>query len=529
MKGLPGSTALVRDYLGNEVHLSRFFSGGFRDPAAYLEKAAEVDERFHKGAREAALEMIRTSTPAAQGRLDRFVDEGGYFVTTGQQPGLFSGPLYSLYKALTCIRLAEGLEELMAKPVLALFWIASEDHDWEEADHTHVLDLQNELVTVRVPAQAGAENHPLHRISLREGTGETLDAFLSALPDTDFSPPFVELLRRAYAPGATLAEGFLEVVSDLLADYPVAFVDAGDRKLKEGSLPVLFRELENAEGHETTLARVAAHLEQEGYHVQVPLLEGGINLFLEGPEGRDRLYRDGDGVRLNRAGTRMSLDEVRSAAEADPTTLSPNVLLRPVVESSLFPTLAYVGGPGEMAYFAQLKEFFQAHGIRMPLIHPRHSVTLVESKIGKVLEKFHRSPASLDRPFHEVAAEVALDEVPPDVRRALGELRGAVGKGTGALSSAAKAIDPTLKGPVTHARNTALAAFDDLEKKILQALKRENEIALEQLEKAQRHLFPMGKPQERILNAFYYLTRYGPEFVSALHDDFAVDLDPHSD
>ena len=124
--------------------------------------------------------------------------------------------------------------------------------------------------------------------------------------------------------------------------------------------------------------------------------------------------------------------------------------------------------------------------------------------------------------------EIALEEVPPEVRRALGEIRGAVGKGAGALSKAVQAIDSTLKGPVTNARNTAFAAFDDAERKILQALKRENEIAVEQLGKAQRHLFPFGKPQERSINAFYYLCRYGPELVSAVAEEFNVALGTHS-
>jgi bacillithiol biosynthesis cysteine-adding enzyme BshC len=273
---------------------------------------------------------------------------------------------------------------------------------------------------------------------------------------------------------------------------------------------------------------VASHLELEGYHVQVPILKDGVNLFLEGAEGRDRLYRDGDGIRLNRAGTRMTLEEVRALARENPSLLSPNVLLRPVVESSLFPTLSYVAGPGELAYFGQLNDFFHAHGIGMPIVFPRHSATIVEGKIGKVLDKLRRSPESLARPYHELAAEIAMEEVPQEVRRSLGEIRSALGKGTGALVEAAQEIDVTLKGPVTQARNTAFAAFDEAERKILQALKRQNEITLDQLDKAQRHLFPFGKPQERSLNVFYYLTRYGPDLVSSLLNEFDVALGVHS-
>jgi bacillithiol biosynthesis cysteine-adding enzyme BshC len=468
--------------------------------------------------------MIQASTGAAQEKLNRFAAEGGYFVTTGQQPGLFTGPLYSLFKALTAIRLADSLEAVLERPVVALFWIASEDHDWEEADHATILDLANDLRTVRVPAQEGALNLPLHRIRLERGLSEAVEEFIGTLPDTDFSPRTVELLRGSYTPGQTLPGGFLKVMMGLLQGLPIAFVDSSQAELKDASLPILLRELEEAEEHEASLSRTASHLELEGYHVQVPILEKGVNLFFEGEAGRDRVYRDGSGVRLNRAGTRLTLDEIRARALEDPSLLSPNVLLRPVVESGLFPTLAYVAGPGELSYFGQLKDLFRAHGMEMPVVHPRHSVTLIEAKIGKVLSKFHRTPESLARPHHEVAAEIALEEVPPEVRRALGETRGALGKGAASLSKAAQAIDPTLKGPINHARNSAFAAFDEAERKILQALKREHEIALDQLEKAQRHLYPLGKPQERVLNPFYYVTRYGPDLVSGLLNEFVVDL-----
>ncbi len=273
------------------------------------------------------------------------MEEGGYFVTTGQQPGLFTGPLYSLYKALTAIRLSQELESLLERPVLALFWVASEDHDWDEADHTHLLDVQNEVRTLRIPPQGGGPNRPLHRIPLREGLSDTVDSFLQALPETDFSPPFFDLIRNAYTPGTTLPQGFHRVLAELLKELPIAFVDSANPELKAASLPILLRELEEAREHEVLLSRNASHLELEGYHVQVPILKDGVNLFLEGAEGRDRLYREGEGVRLNRAGTRMGLDEVRSMASQDPSLLSPNVLSASGGGKQPLPDALLRGGP----------------------------------------------------------------------------------------------------------------------------------------------------------------------------------------
>jgi bacillithiol biosynthesis cysteine-adding enzyme BshC len=468
--------------------------------------------------------FLRPPSAAGKAGLDRFLAEDGYLVTTGQQPGLFGGPLYSLYKALTAIKLAQTLESVLGRPVLALFWVASEDHDWAEADHTHLLDRENELHTFRVPEQAGYSSQPLHRIPVETGLEDTLADFLQDLPDTEFTSSFVKLIRGAYSPGATLSEGFTQLMEGLLAEQPIVFTDAGNQALKEHSRALLLSELEGAETKEALLHRVTSHLEMDGYKVQVPILEGGVNLFLEGPSGRDRLYRDGSAFRLNHAGTSLSLDEIRALVEENPSLLSPNVLLRPVVESALFPTLSYVAGPGETAYYAQLKDYFGSHGIRMPVIFPRHGATLVESKVGKVLDKFQLALEGLNRPFDQLAGDIAREEVPPEIRRSLGEIRGAIGKGAGALTKATQGIDPTLKGPVTHARNAAYQAFDEAEKKILQAVKRQNEIALGQLEKAQRNLFPGGKPQERVLNPFYYLARYGPDLIPALLDEFHVAL-----
>jgi uncharacterized protein YllA (UPF0747 family) len=169
-----------------------------------------------------------------------------------------------------------------------------------------------------------------------------------------------------------------------------------------------------------------------------------------------------------------------------------------------------------VAYFAQLGPLFEAHGVGMPVAVPRRSVTLVEGKVRKVLDKFGLDTSALEKPFHELVGEITREEIPDGVRDALSALRRSIAEGTASLMQAAKEVDPTLKGPITHVRTTALDSLSEAEKKILQAVKRENEIALQQLEKARLHLYPDGRPQERVLNVFYYLARYGRAFLDAL-------------
>ena len=521
----PTGSGVVRDYLANEGDAPGFYGRHFRDPQAFGSKAAEVDTRFDRAARERAAEAVIVPEGGDSKRLERFVEEGGYMVTTGQQPALYGGPLYSLHKAFTAIRLAEALEAELGKPVLPLFWVASDDHDWAEANHADVVGVDNELHHFEVAAPDPDRSPPLHRIELGADEGDVLEEFLQTLPNTDFSDEYIRLIRGAFGTGATLPTGFHALLQHLLGRFGLYFADAAHGAVKQHSAELLLGELPRSGHLEDVLKKTAGQLEASGYHLQVPIMEGGVNLFLEGPGGRERLYRDGDEFRLRTSGEVMSVDQIREAQAADPAVLSPNVLLRPVAESAVFPTLAYVGGPGEMAYFAQLKGYFEAHDIEMPVVYPRWSATLVETKIGKVLDKYGIEVEALQRPFHEVASDIARDEVPDDVRAALGKLRGAIGAGAGELQKATKALDPTLKGPVGHLRSQAFAALDDVEKKIMQAVKRESEIMLSQLEKAQLHLYPLGKPSERVQNPLYFLTRYGGVVLDKMYERFAVNLD----
>jgi len=179
-----------------------------------------------------------------------------------------------------------------------------------------------------------------------------------------------------------------------------------------------------------------------------------------------------------------------------------------------------------VSYFAQLGPMFEALGVDMPVIVPRFGTTVVERKVSKVLEKFDVDQESLRQPLHELAGRMARDEVPEGIQRALGEIRGALGRGAAELTKASRALDPTLKGPIQHARSVAMDAFSDAEKKILQAVKRENQTTLEQLEKAQLHLFPDGQPQERVMGPVYYLARYGREWVDEVARGMTVSLPP---
>lgn len=514
---------LVQDYLKLEPALASFYSGSPWDPEAYERKVEEVAARFDAEARARAAAAIHPTSARARERLERFVREGGAFVTTGQQPGLFTGPLYTIYKALTAVRLADALERALGLAVLPLFWVASEDHDWAEVSQATILDPTNELrrLSVKAPDDRAL---PVHARILGREIEDAVEEFVGSLPETEFAPQYAGLLRDCYRAGRSLADAFHSAFGRLMAGFDLLLVDAADPIVKEGAAGILRREADSAEAHEALLREQTERLVAGGYHAQVPVLDGALNLFLAGPAGRERIFREEGAYRLRRSGTLIPAGELRRLLEKEISRFSPNVLLRPVVESAMFPVLAYVAGPAELSYYAQIGCLFEAHGIQMPLVFPRSSVVLLEAKNRKVLDKFELRLAELARPLHELAGDLARKELPRDVTEALSAIRRALEEGTARLVEAVKKVDPTLKGPVVGARNESLAAFQEAERKILQGVKRQGEIALGQVAKAQAHLFPGGEPQERVLNVFYYLVRYGPELLPAVAERLEIEL-----
>jgi bacillithiol biosynthesis cysteine-adding enzyme BshC len=258
-------------------------------------------------------------------------------------------------------------------------------------------------------------------------------------------------------------------------------------------------------------------LDAAGYEVQVPILPGASNVFHEdGEHGRERLVREDGAWVLRASKRRLADDELAALLDREPERFSANVVLRPVVESAVFPTLAYVAGPGEVRYLAQTGGLFAAHGVGMPLVYPRLSVTLVEAKVRKVLDKFGLDVDAFARPVHELVAEAVREDVPESVEGAVAKVKQSLGEGYQALFEAAREVDPTLKGPIFHARNEGFKALSEVEKKIRHHVKLKQETELEQLEKAAVNLAPGGAPQERVLNVHQYVARYGAELLAAL-------------
>lgn len=506
-------------YARGEEAALHWYPADWRDPDAWRARARVVGEQFDKDSRARAVSILGAPTEEVRLALDRVVEEEGFLITTGQQPGLFTGPLYTIYKALSAVALARSLEGVLDAPVVPVFWISSDDHDWAEVDHADLIGVDNELHRVHVTAPERAGEMPLYRLPVGPDIEVAVAEMAELLPQTEFTTRYIDLLRGCWRAGVTLPDGVRATLEEILGHFGMAFVDAADPKLKAESRGVIEHELRSAEEHEQDLRARAGELHAAGWSVQVPVLQGSVNVFIEGPAGRERLYRD-DGEYRVKSGSRFSLDGVLERLREDPQSVSPNVLLRPVVEAVTLPTLGYVSGPSETAYLAQLAPLFVSHGVSQPIVFPRFSATMVERKVGKVLEKLSLEVAGLARPLHEITGGLAREDMPEGVKRSLGEIRETLDREGASLVDAARPVDPTLKGPIEHARSVSLDGWSEAERKIMQAVKRENETRFQQVEKARLHLFPDGVPQERLVNVFYYLVRYGSPLLEDLLDRF---------
>jgi bacillithiol synthase len=520
---LRGGGALVRDYLDGKPELGRFFAGHPSDPAAYQGKGGEVAARLDAAGRMGAGAAILPLGDAAD-RLERILAGDGFFVTTGQQPGLFGGPLYTLYKALAAIRLAAALEGVLGRPVLALFWVGSDDHDWAEASHSAILDGEGFVQRVSVAAPADATPLPMSRRTWGRGIDPALADVAEHLPRTPSGDAVRAHLREAYTADTTVTASFIATLRLLLHDQRIALVDSADPRVRRAAAPVLRAEVERTSAHHEQLRRQTERLAEAGYPAQVAVVAGTSNLMMEDEHGRDRLVRGRNGWLTRRERTAMTDDALFRLLDREPERFSANVLLRPVVENAIFPTIAYVAGPGEIRYYAQLGCLFRAHGIRPPVVVPRPSVTLIEPPIRRILDEIGMQADAFARPFEELFTEAARQRAPASLAAGVRRVREDVTRAFAALEDAAVRIDPTLEGPVRAARNRSLREADRAERRILRQLKRQHGVLGMRLRRAAASLQPDGTPQERVFGALPFLARYGPGLVPAIAA--ALDLEP---
>ena len=419
-------------------------------------------------------------------------------ITTGQQPALFTGPLYTVYKALSAVALARRIERERGMPVVPVFWVAGDDHDFAEANHAAVLGRDGELVKIVLRERPHeAPQLPLFRELLGPEIRTALDALDAALPDSECKPDVRHWLEACYRPDANVADAGAEALQQLLGGRGLAVFRAHDRNAKRAAAPWLLRGLD------------------------ITLDDGLTPVLVEGQLGRDRVRKDGNEFVLRRSGERCTRAQLESIATDTPERLSPNVLLRPVIEAALFPTVAYVGGPGEMEYLPEAAPLFTSLGVAPQAHVPRWSGIIIEARVEKVLNKHSLTPADFNSQPGTLETRIAKAELPPELAQSLKALRDDVEARFARVAGEVQQLDPTLERTVQSARNAALAGTNEIEKKLVASLKRTQGTLVSQLARARAALMPDGKPQERVLSIVSFLARYSGALLDQIDPEVA--------
>ncbi len=439
----------------------------------------------------------------SQQRLARVIAGQGIVVTTGQQPGLFGGPIYTTAKALSALALADAIEDATGIPAAPIFWAATDDADFAEAASTVVVvdGIAQELRIARDPATDG---NPLYAVPLPR-----VDALIARLEEASGSSPDarpISLVRQSYRDGHTVGSAYVALLADLLGPLGIAILDAGHGAVRTAGHGVLRKALEYAAQVErATIVREGA-IRSAGFEPQVESVVGR-SLVFDVRGGKERLPVD-------RA--------ANAARQANAGDLAPNVLLRPVVERAILPTVAYVAGPGELAYFAQASAVADALGVQVPLGVPRWSLTIVEPHVDRIVVEFGLKISDLAA-LHNVEAQLARQIVPNAVAEEVRALRGAIDERLYDLQEevGSDSSVPLSAEAIEGARRALQLRVDRLDRRVLAAAKHADRARLRRVAAAAASVYPMSKRQERTANLIPFLARYGMSLVDAMRREAA--------
>lgn len=438
-------------------------------------------------------------------------------VVTGQQAGLFSGALYTIYKALSAVKFCEDLRSQNIKAV-PVFWIAEEDHDFDEIKKIFIPDKSDTsgLISIENTPQDRRENSPVGSIDLDETIKDAIEKLFANLSRTEFTDELKELLDETYKPGETFSTAFAKLLARIFDGCGLIFLSPLDQKLKDLCAPIFAEAVEKSDEIITALLERNGELEKENYEAQVLVEENSFPFFFLGESGeRLALRRDLESgkIKAQKSDTEFDKAGLKIIAQNSPESLSPNALLRPVVQDYLLPTLTYFGGAAEVAYFAQNSVIYDAlNRPATPILH-RASFTIVEPKHRRTLEKYEMEFAALFEGKERVFATIVEKFLNDGIAREFTEAEEIINAQLNNLDRHLNESEPTLSDNLANRRQKILWHMGALRKKYHRAELAKNEIAKRRIEALFNELLPDNQLQERTLNVLTFLNLYGGNFV----------------
>lgn len=519
--GIKGISSLYATYCDDYHQLGAFFGGDWRSTDSYREVADRLDANPIPRERLADVLIRQNARWDNASPVHQLKDPRALTIVTGQQVGLFGGPLYTLYKAITAVKLARHLSDRLQRPIVPVFWLEGGDHDIEEVSSV-CLRSTGDCARIHYRGQQRPANGNLGSVGsmvFTEDMTRVRQEVRSCLPASAFRDEVLEHYYAAYRPGVTFTDAFARTLSMLLGDCQIVLMDPEDCDLKELAAPIMRREITDHAHTFSELAATTAEL-QDRFHAQVNVRP--FNLFVLSDHGREAVQSDGEQFRLQQSGRTVTLAELLDLA---PCLLSPNVVMRPLVQDYLLPTLSYVAGPGEIAYFAQFKSLYDWAGLPMPVVFPRSSLTLVESRTRRVMEQYGLDLPGMTEEVSVLMRRIVLSGTP--LEDAFARAGDSLAACAGALKDEVSRVEHTLGRSAEATLRQWQKELAKLQKRVERAEKNRHEQLQNQLTRCRHALYPQGQLQERTLSVLSYLARYGDGILRTIYEGMDIGSTGH--
>lgn len=525
---IPGQSRLFLDYLRSPQSLIAYYPNAVESVDELAAFVPHVLANYRTDRDQLCNALIEINAAAGAGtatieNIELLRESDTVAVLTGQQAGLFTGPLYTIYKALSAIKLAETLRTSGIKAV-PIFWAATEDHDFDEVSESWFVDSSGALDQTEYRPVGYIEDTPVGSVQLDPDISSVIDRLINSLPKTEFSHEVQEVLTDAWHPGVGFGNAFMRTVMLLLGKFGLVIVDPLNDKIKQLASPMFVEGIQKADRITEAVVARSKKLISDGYHSQVLVEDNYFPLFWIDDQGkRLALRKIGEGIYRVKGGKKeFSVTELEKTAREEPNRFSPGVMLRPVVQDHLFPTVCYFGGGAEIAYFAQNSVVYELLDRPVtPILH-RQSFTVVEPRQRRALEKLRLSLTDLFGGRETVRLQTAGSTVGLVMSRLFADIEERINGELNRLDQELSQFDPTIAANLAQRRRKIIYHIGALKKKTILAKARQDETFRQRVDGLFSSLLPNDGLQERSLNAFSFINNYGLNFIDWIYD--AVDL-----
>ena len=530
---IPHHSRLFLDYLKDPVALRKYYPSAVRFHHELPERVPEVLAAYPVDRNKmcdalAALNQRWGAGEATLNNIQLLRDSDCSAVVSGQQAGLFTGPLYTIYKALSAVKLAGCLQQRNTKAV-PVFWIAAEDHDFVEVAKAELIGRDCQLKAVEVSTDLHREGQSVGHVVLDHSINLVVDQLFELLPNSEFAAGMKALVKNAWQPGRGYVESFATMMTALLGSHGLIFLDPLDPELKRLAAPLYSQAARQAAEIGTALEERSSELERDGYHAQVLATASSFPLFLHDETGaRHAMVRVQNGkYKAKDLDEEYAADELATMAQKMPERFSPNVTLRAVVQDYLLPTIAYYGGAAEIAYFAQTAEVYRVLQRPATPILPRSSLTMIERHTGRVLEKYGLTIADFFEGLEPVMKRVVEEYLGADTAKLFAKAEQNVNQELDRLRQELESVDPTLASALDTGRKKINYQLDGLRTRFVRTQMTRDGAAHRQLQRAFDQLYPNKDLQERHINITSLLARHGTYVIEWIYNAINLGSNEH--